>query len=54
MVAAKLANLQDGRPSRTTSIEAVSKNKAAELLNVSERSVERARFLQREGASESR
>ena len=42
MVAARLATLGEGRPSGgTASIDAVSQDKAAELLNVGKRSVER-------------
>ena len=42
MVAAKLANLGEGRPRETASIEAVSQSRAAELLNVSRAAVQRA------------
>ncbi len=43
MVAAKIANLGEGRPDKTASIDAVSQIKAAQLLNVSRASVQRAK-----------
>lgn len=42
MAAARLANLGEGRPSKTASIEAVSQKVAAKLVNVSRASVQRA------------
>lgn len=42
MAAARLANLGEGRPSKTASIEAVSQKVAAGLVNVSRPSVQRA------------
>jgi hypothetical protein len=42
MVAARLANLGEGRPGKTASIDAVSQPQAAERLNVSRPSVQRA------------
>lgn len=52
MVAAKLANLGEGRPAETASIEAVSQPRAAELLNVSRAAVQRAVKVKNEGAPE--
>ena len=53
MVAAKLANMRVGRPTKeTTSIEGVSTGAAAKLLNVGRASVERARVVQSRGAPE--
>jgi hypothetical protein len=49
MMAAKLANMVVGRPSETATIGAISDGRAARLLNVSERSVERAKAVQRDG-----
>lgn len=43
MVAAKMANLPEGRPSETAQICAVSQSDAAEMLNVSRRTVQAAR-----------
>lgn len=48
MVPARLTNMKEGRPSKTASIGAVSDAKAASMLNVGERSVERAKTVQRE------
>jgi hypothetical protein len=42
MIASKLANLGEGRPSKTAQIYAVSQSEAAELLNVSRASVQSA------------
>lgn len=53
-VAAALANLERGRPQENPSIEGISQSKAAELLNVSVASVERAAKVQREGTPELR
>lgn len=43
MVAAKLAQLGEGRPSKTAPIGAVSQDAAGEMLNVGRRTVQRAR-----------
>jgi len=43
MVAARLANLKEGRPSTTAHMCAVSQSSAAELLNVSRRTSPEAR-----------
>lgn len=53
-VAAAIANLERGRPAGNPSIEGISQGKAAELLNVSVASVERAAKVQREGMPELR
>jgi N6-adenosine-specific RNA methylase IME4 len=45
MVAAKLATMKEGRPSKTGSIELVSQERAADLLNVGRESVKRARVV---------
>lgn len=52
MVAAKIANMTDGRPDKTASIEAVSQSKAAEILNVSRSNVQRAKVVQDHGTPE--
>lgn len=52
MVAAKIANLEEGRPSETASIEAVSQSKASELMNVSRSAVQRARKVRESAAPE--
>lgn len=52
MAAAKLANLDEGRPSKTLSIERVSQAQAAEKLNVSLGSLSRARTVLDTGAPE--
>ena len=52
MVAGRLANLEEGRPEKTAQICAVSQSDAAELLNVSRRSVQHAVAVQRDGAPE--
>lgn len=49
MVAAKLANMSEGRPDKTASIEAVSQADAADLLNVSRSAVQRARVVYTNG-----
>lgn len=51
MVGERLATRPEGRP-KTTSIDAVSKAEAAELLNVSESSIDRARVIRKEGDPE--
>jgi DNA polymerase III delta prime subunit len=43
MAAARIANLNEGRPTKTQSIDGVSEEKAARLLKVSVKSVERAK-----------
>lgn len=52
MVASKLATMPQGRPSEKAPIGAVTDAEAATLLNVSERSVERAKAVRREGSPE--
>lgn len=52
MVAARLANMGEGRPSGTGSIDLVSQSEAADLLNVSVPSIKRARAVQSDGAPE--
>lgn len=52
MVAARLATLGEGRPSKTPPNDGVSAERAAVLLNVGERSVERARVVLRHGDPE--
>lgn len=52
MVASRLANLGEGRPSKTASIEAVSQEAAADLLNVSRSAVQRAAKVLDVGAAE--
>ena len=49
MVAAKLATMVEGRPSETRPIGLVSQDNAAEMLNVSTRSVKRAKAVQESG-----
>ena len=52
MIAAELANLGQGRPSKTGPIDPVSTEQAATLLNVSEKSVKRAKVVKRDATSE--
>lgn len=53
MVAAKLANMKEGRPQKDTApIGAVSQGEAAEQLNVSRRAVQRATVVRNEGVPE--
>lgn len=52
MVAAKLANLNEGRPSRIAQDYAVSQGQAATMLGVSRRSVQSAKIVQVHGAPE--
>lgn len=52
MVAARLANLGEGRPEKTTPIGAVSIDDAAHRMNVSPRSVDRAREVVASAAPE--
>lgn len=52
MVAAKLANLGEGRPAETAQICAVSQDRAAEMLNVSRRTVQAAAKVKDAGAPE--
>ncbi len=49
MVAAKLATMTEGRPTETRSIDLVSQDAAAEMLNVSVPSVKRAKKVQESG-----
>jgi ParB-like chromosome segregation protein Spo0J len=52
MVAAKIANLAPGRPAETAAIDAVSQTAAAEMLNVSRESVQRAAVVVEHGMPE--
>ena len=59
MVAAKIANMKEGRPPanrgdlfKTPPIDGVSQSDAATMLNVSTKSVERAAVVQRDGVPE--
>ena len=52
MVAAKLAGMNEGRPSKTASIEAVSQTQAASMLNVSRSAVQRANEVHTTGTPE--
>ena len=52
MCAARLANMGEGRPGKTTPIGAVSQPASAELLNVSCRSVQRAKTVIANGVPE--
>lgn len=52
MVAAKLATLDEGRPSKTAQICAVSQTKAAQLLNIGRRTVQHAAEVQEKGIPE--
>lgn len=52
MVAAKLANLKEGRPSETAQIYAVSQSDAADRLNVSRSSVQTAKAVIEKGEPE--
>src|SRR3954470_3724888 len=52
MIAAKLANLREGRPSETASIEAVSQRTAADMLKVGRASVQRAKTVRDLGVPE--
>jgi phage N-6-adenine-methyltransferase len=52
MVAAKIANMGEGRPSKTSPIGEVSQAQAAEMLNVGKRSVERAAEVRGHGVPE--
>ncbi len=49
MVAAKIATMSEGRPAETRSIDLVSQDDAAGLLNVSVPSVKRAKKVQESG-----
>ena len=51
VVAAKIANLGEGRPNKTASIEAVSQDEAADMLNVSRSGVQRAKKVLQDGTS---
>jgi N6-adenosine-specific RNA methylase IME4/ParB-like chromosome segregation protein Spo0J len=48
-IAAKLANMEEGRPDKTAPIGAVSQPQAAEHLNVSRRSIQRAAVVYQKG-----
>ena len=50
MVAARLANLPNHRPAKTAAIAAVTQDRAAKMLNVSQDSIQRARQVQTAGA----
>lgn len=52
MVAAKIATLKVGRPSEKAPIGAISQAQAAQLLNVSERSVDRAATVAKRGVAQ--
>lgn len=52
MVASKIATLKEGRPNKTTEISGVSQAQAAQMLNVGERSVKRAREVITQGSPE--
>lgn len=52
MVAAKIASMNEGRPEKTRSIDLVSQEKAAEILNVSVPSIKRAKVVQEHGTPE--
>jgi N6-adenosine-specific RNA methylase IME4 len=52
MVAAKLATLGEGRPSKTSSIELVSQDTASTMLNVGVASIKRARTVLEKGTDE--
>jgi hypothetical protein len=52
MIAAELANLGEGRPSKTPSFDGVSTEQAAKLMNVGEKSVERAKAVRRDAVPE--
>lgn len=52
MIANALATLPEGRPTKTASIEAVSQEQAADLLQVSRSSVQRAHAIRTQGAPE--
>lgn len=52
MIASRLANRKEGRPSKTPSKDGVSTAQAAKLLNVSTASVERAKAVHKSGSPE--
>ena len=52
MIAARLANMAEGRPTENRSIDLVSQSEAADMLNVSVPSTKRARAVQANGAPE--
>jgi len=52
MAGARIANLGEGRPGKTASIEAVSQEKAANLLNVSRSGIQRAAKVIKDGVPE--
>jgi ParB-like chromosome segregation protein Spo0J len=49
LIAARVANLAEGRPSKTAQIQAVSQDKAAEMFNISRTSVQHAATVVRRG-----
>lgn len=51
-VAAKLANLGEGRPGKTAPIGAVSQDDAVDMLHVARRSVQRAVLVREKGIPE--
>lgn len=51
-VAAQLANLEKGRPAENASIEAISQESAAAMMNVSRASVQRAAYVLKHGVPE--
>ena len=52
MVASRLANMSEGRPSKTAEISAVSQPAAAQMLNVSRESVQFAKKVLDQGSEE--
>jgi hypothetical protein len=52
MVADKIANLREGRPSLTAGIQAVSQTQAAKTMNVSRDSVQKAHVVRTKGVPE--
>lgn len=50
MIAAKIANLGEGRPSKTASFAAVPQAEAARVMSVSRSAVQRAAIVRKEGA----
>ena len=52
LVAAKLANMKEGRPAKTGSIDPVSTEQAADLLNVSTPTVKRGKTVLAKGTAE--
>lgn len=52
MVAARIANMRQGRPDKTYPLDNISREKAAELLAVDVQGVDRAKVVLRDGAEE--